>query len=341
MEETLNVLVTADISDALLDKLKQVSPRLKVTRKVAKTAADVSADVWATTDILFTYTIPLPEPAAVPRLRWIQSLSAGVEGVLSQPIMAAEDIILTTTSGMHATTMAELTFAMIFYFARKLPQMLKYQQKAEWTADRVQVLMPTELRGSTLGILGYGSIGREIARIAKAFGMDVLATKRNVKQPLEAGEFTPDGTGDPDGTLVDRLYPPEATRSMVTLCDFVVILLPVTPETTKFIDADILSAMKKSAVLINMARGAVVDEEAMIKVLQAGQIAGAGLDVFTQEPLPPTSPLWKLDNVLISPHIAGNTSRYHDLAVEIFVENLDRYLANKDLINRVDRKRGY
>ena len=340
MEDTLNVLVTVDLSDAIMDKLKQISPRLKFNRKVVKAASEITPETWASTDILYTGGI-VPEPNAVPRLRWIQSHSAGVDNLIDKPIIAAEDIILTTTSGMHATTMAELTFAMIFAFARKIPLMIKYQQKQEWPENRAVIFNPKELRRSTLGILGYGSIGREIARVAKAFGMEVLATKRDVKKPAAEGEYTQQGTGDPDGTLVDRLYPPEATKSMVALCDFVVVLIPLTAETRNFIDADILSAMKKTAVIINMARGAVIDEEALIEVLQKGLIGGAGLDVFTQEPLPATSPLWKMDNVLISPHIGGNTDHYHESAAEVFEENLDRYLANKDLVNRVDRKRGY
>jgi phosphoglycerate dehydrogenase-like enzyme len=168
-----------------------------------------------------------------------------------------------------------------------------------------------------------------------------LATKRDVKNPASEGEYAEPGTGDPDGTMVDRLYPPEATKSLVAQCDFVVVLIPLTSETRGFIDADTLSAMKKTAVIINMARGAVIDEDALIDVLQKGLIGGAGLDVFTQEPLPATSPLWKMENVLISPHIGGNTDHYHESASDVFVENLTRYLANKDLVNRVDRKRGY
>jgi phosphoglycerate dehydrogenase-like enzyme len=340
LEDSLNVLVTVDFSDAIMERLKQVSPRLKVTRRAAKAAGDIPADVWATTDVLYTGGI-IPDPAVAPRLRWIQSHWAGVDAFIHEPLLAAEDVILTTTSGMHATTMAELTFSMILAFARKVPLMLKHQQRAEWPADRHLVYLPQELRRSTLGILGYGSIGREIARIGKAFGMEVLGTKRNVKEPAAVGEYQQEGTGDPDGTMVDRLYPPEATRSMVALCDFVVVLIPLTDGTRGFVNAEVLGAMKKTAVLINMARGAVVDEEALIDALQKGQIGGAGLDVFVQEPLPSTSPLWKLDNVIISPHIGGNTDHYHESAADIFAANLERYAANKDLFNRVDRQRGY
>jgi len=219
--------------------------------------------------------------------------------------------------------------------------MLRYQQMAEWPADRFSVLRPRELRGSTLGILGYGSLGRELARVAQAFGMKILATKRDVMRPAIVNEYLVPGTGDPEGTLVERLYPSEATKSMVALCDFVVITLPLTAKTRGLVNQDVLSAMKKTAVLINVGRGGLVDEEALIKALQSGQIAGAGLDVFAQEPLPASSPLWKLDNVIISPHIAGNTDHYNESAAEVFLQNLERYLNNRDLLNRVDRKREY
>jgi phosphoglycerate dehydrogenase-like enzyme len=339
-DDALNVLILVELSDPLLERLKLVSPRLKLTRKAARVANDISPEVWASTDILYTAGV-IPEPEAAPRLRWIQCTFAGVEHLLAQPLLAAEDIILTTASGIHATTMAEYTFAMMLAFARKIPLMLRQAQKAEWPADRQNMFMPRELRGSTVGIVGYGSIGREVARLAKQFGMDVLATKRNVMHPPAVNEYYLPGTGDPEGACVDRLYPPEATRSMVSLCDFVVIVVPMTGSTKNLFNTDVLAAMKKTAVLINIARGGVVDEEALVKALQAGQIAGAGLDVFAQEPLPSASPLWKLENVIISPHIGGNTDHYAASAAEVFIENLERYLANKDLLNRVDRKAGY
>jgi phosphoglycerate dehydrogenase-like enzyme len=340
MEQTLNVLVLMDFSDAIMERLKAVSPRLKFTRKIVKSANEIPLDTWATTDILYTGGI-VPEPDTAPRLRWIQAHSAGVDKLLAQPLLAAEDVIITTTSGIHATTMAEFAFTMILALARKIPTMLRLQQKAEWPPDRTELLLPRELRRSTLGIVGYGNIGREIARIARAFGMEVLATKREVMHPASVNKWIEPGTGDPEGQCVERLYPPEATRSMVALCDFVVVTIPSTEHNRKSIDMNVLSAMKKTAYLINIGRGDVIDEEALAKALQSGQIAGAGLDVYTQEPLPPTSPLWKLDNVIISPHVSGNTDHYHESAADVFIENLERYLNKKDLLNRVDRRRGY
>jgi phosphoglycerate dehydrogenase-like enzyme len=339
MEDTLNVLVTVDFSDEIMDRLKLVSPRYKFTRKLVKSASDISRDVWAATDILYT-TRTLPEPDVALRLRWIQTHMAGVDSILDHPIFN-NDVILTTTSGIHASTMAEFCFAMILAFARKIPLMLRNQAKAEWPDDRLNTFLPRELRFSTIGIIGYGSIGRAVARIAKVFGMEVLASKRNVKNPASVNEYEEPGIGDPAGELVDRLYPPEAIKSMVAACDFVLVALPLVPDTTRIINADVFAAMKKTAYFINVGRGALVDEEAMIRALQTGQIAGAGLDVFVQEPLPASSPLWGMPNVIISPHTSGNTSHYNESAAEVFLENLGRYIEKRELLNRVDLKIGY
>ena len=270
-----------------------------------------------------------------------QAHFAGVEKLLAQPLLASEDIIVTTTSGIHAPKIAEYTLAMMLAFGMRIPTMLKLQQNADWPDNRFELLMPQLLRNSTLGIVGYGSIGRETARLAQGFGMQVLATKRDVKHPASTNEYRMADTGDPEGTQVNRLYPPEALKSMLAECDFVQVTVPATPANFHLINEEVLAAMKRTAVLINIARGEVIDEAALIRVLQAKQIAGAALDVFEQEPLPPTSPLWKLDNVIISPHVGGNSDQYNELAADVFAQNLERYLTNEELLNRVDRKLGY
>jgi phosphoglycerate dehydrogenase-like enzyme len=191
-----------------------------------------------------------------------------------------------------------------------------------------------------MGILGYGSIGREIARLARAFGMTVLATKRDAKRLTDDGYAIP-GIGDPEGIMVDRLYPGEASRSMVAECDYVVITLPDTPTTNRFVGEELLRSMKPSCFLVNVGRGPVIDEDALVRALRKGWIAGAGLDVFETEPLPPESPLWTMDNVVISPHVSGFTPHYDERAADLFEENLHRYLANDPLLNLVDRKTGY
>ncbi|HRE47751.1 MAG TPA: D-2-hydroxyacid dehydrogenase [Aggregatilineales bacterium] len=335
------MLILTDLSEEVIAQLKALSPRLIVTKKVVGAAAEIDSERWAETDILYTTTI-LPEPEAAPRLRWIQSHFAGVDALMGQPFFTARpDVTLTTTSGIHASSMAEFTFALILAFARKLPTMVALQKQAAWTADRFEHLMPIELRGATLGILGYGSIGRGIARLAAAFGMSILATKRDVKHTTPANTYEEPTIGNGDMPYVDRLYPPEATRSMLSLCDFIVVALPLTPETRGVVNAEMFAAMKRSAIFINVARGGIVDEAALIAALQNGQIAGAGLDVFAQEPLPPRSPLWAMDNVIVSPHVSGNYAGYGAKAGAVFVENMRRYLNKSELLNQVDVAKGY
>ncbi|GAB4547657.1 MAG: D-2-hydroxyacid dehydrogenase [Anaerolineae bacterium] len=340
MDEPINVLVLVDFSDATLNRLKGLSPRLKITKLAARAANDVPREIWATTEILYTHR-PLPEPEQALKLRWIQLHFAGVDSIIEAPIFQNEGIILTSASGIHASTIAEFSFAMILAHARKIPLMLKSQRNAEWAENRFELFMPRELRGSTLGIIGYGSIGRAAARLGKAFGMNVLASKRNVMQPAAINEYEEPGVGDPTGELVDRLYPPQAVRSMLAESDFVLCTLPLTSETRGSINAEVISAMKPHAFFVNIGRGGVVDEEALVAALQQGKIGGAGLDVFANEPLPQSSPLWAMENVIISPHISGNSPRYAERAAEVFAENLERYLERRELLNRVDLSRGY
>ena len=225
-------------------------------------------------------------------------------------------------------------------WSRRLPKMLYYQQRREWPQGRWALFASQELRGATLGIVGYGSIGREVGRIGKCFGMRVVAAKRSVNEARDTGYKLP-GTGDPEAQMPDRIYPPERLREMLAECDFVVISLPLTSETRGLIGEEELQAMKPTAYLVNVSRGGIVNEPALIKALQEGWIAGAGLDVFEMEPLPPDSPLYDLDNVILSPHVAGFSPHYDERASDLFAENLRRYLAGEELLNLVDKKAGY
>lgn len=339
--EPIHVLITVDFDDALLDTFRDVSERIELMIYPTDKARDIPEDVWARASVLYTLGV-VPEPALAPQLRWIHAHSAGVDHLLDQPIIKTEGILLTTASGIHATNMAEYAFMMMLAFGHRLPAMIAHQANADWPLEhKYTTFMPRELRGSTVGIVGYGSIGREIARLANVFGMEVLATKRDVRQPAEPDRFTLPGTGDAEGVCFHRLYPPEALVSMVRDCDFVVLTVPLTESTRGMVNAEVLEGMKSTAYLINISRGGVVDEAALLHVLQTGQIAGAAMDVFEAEPLPPDNPLWKQPNLIISPHIAGNTDDYNDKAARLFVENLRRYIARKDLLNLVDRTRGY
>lgn len=334
--DPIHVIVAMDFSDAIMAELKEVSPRLRVERHFPT----VPDKAWAEAEILYTSYI-FPDPAVAPRLRWIQLHSAGVNHAVKEPIIQAEDVEVTTTSGIHAVAMSEFCLGMILAFNYQIPLMLRLQAKSEWAKDRQKAFAPLTLRGKTLGIVGYGAIGRELARAADALGMHVLAIKRDVMHPEDPDGYVEAGTGDPRGDVPQRIYPPEALQSMARECDYLVVTVPLTVKTTRLIDEDVLKAMKRTAVLINVARGAVVDEEALISALAAERIAGAGLDVFETEPLPSTSPLWNFENVIISPHVAGNTANYHERAAALFTENLLRYLEKRPLLNRFRREQGY
>lgn len=346
--KTINVLSASQFSDDLLTKLRAISSRLNVRQQTCHDAAEVAAALTTDLEVLYTYHIPDDLLARAPHLRWIQLHSAGANHLLDHPVMRS-DIVITTTSGLHAVRIAEFIFASILAFVCRVPRMLHYQRRQEWPSGRWNLFAGPELRGQTIGIVGYGSIGREVGRIAHALGMRVLASKRSTKLVISSDGYRIPGTGDPEGALVSRLYLPDELTEMVAECDFIVVTAPLTPQTQGLINEDVLRAMKPTAYLVNIARGPIVDEQALIRALREGWIAGAGLDVFEEEPLPADSPLWELarnsadgkGNVIISSHVAGFTLRYNERAVEIFAENLRRYLAGEQLLNLVNKDRGY
>jgi len=332
------VLSTLRFTDELLDKLRSVSPRLVVKQRTCHNAEEVEQALEDSVEVLYTVYLPANLSRAL-RLQWVQMHAAGVDHVLDHPIMKS-DMLLTTASGIHATPIAEYVFASILAFNRRVPRMLYYQSRREWPQGRWNLFASPELRGSTLGIVGYGSIGREVGRIARCFGMRVVATKRSMSQMRDVG-YAVQGLGDREGVLLDEAFPPDRLSEMLGLCDYVVVAVPLTPETRKLIGEAQLRAMKPSAYLVNISRGGTVDEGILLRALQEGWIAGAGLDVFEEEPLSLDSPLYDLENVILSPHVAGFTLCYDERASDLFAENLRRYLAGEPLLNLVDKVRGY
>jgi phosphoglycerate dehydrogenase-like enzyme len=332
------VLVTAPFPTHLIDKIKAVSTEFNVEQW------PLPDGIWPedkTTDaeIYYALTSRLPRPDQAPNLRWVQTHSAGINRLMDTAVWNS-DIAITSSSGIHAPNMAQYALTQILSWAHRTPNWFKYQKLGKWPQNRWDKFVPDELHGRTLGILGYGSIGREIARLAKPFGMKILVTKRDARHPEDDG-FTILGSGDPRGELPNRIYPSEATRSMLAECDFVVITLPLTEKTRHFFDETMFKEMKPNAFLVNIGRGGVINEPDLIKALKKGQIAGAGLDVFETEPLAEDSPLWTMDNVILTPHISGFTPYYDDRATDLFAENLRRYLAGEKLLNLVNRERGY
>jgi phosphoglycerate dehydrogenase-like enzyme len=332
----LNVLVTMRFSESQLERVRAVSPQLRVTCEKAE-----SAD-YSGTDILYAGAPPR-DLSRAPCLKWVQLHMAGVNALRDHALYTDTTIPLTTTSGVHAATIAEYAITVLLALAHRVPRMVEWQAKGVWPPDgeRWSLFVPTEVRGSTLGIIGYGSIGRELARIAKtAFGMVVLACKRDPSRREDSGYALP-GTGDPEGVLPDAWFPPEKLSELLVRSDAVVMCAPLTPETEHMIGAGELRAMKPSAYFINVGRGATVDETALAQALAEKRIAGAAVDVFAQEPPPAGHPLYGPGNALVSPHVSGFLPSYDDKCAELFAENLRRYLDGAPLLNLVDRAKGY
>lgn len=339
MNRTIEVLITQPFGEDLVQKLSNVSPRVKITVLKARKVDDVPDEVWANTEVLYTSRI-LPKPEQAPRLRWIQFHWAGVDHAIETPILHKPDVVATNLSGAASSQMAEYAITLLLAMGHHIPRLCAMHRQGEWPNDRWERFSPVELRNSTVGIVGYGSIGRQIARLLQSFGASVLAAKRDARHPEDTG-YTPDGLGDPTGDLIQRLYPIQALRSMLKECDFVVVCVPLTPETRGLISVKEFAAMKPTAFIVDLSRGGVIDQDALVTALRENRLAGAALDVFTQEPLPPDNPLWKLSNVLLSPHVAGFSPNYDDRAVALFSENLLRYVSGLELYNQISMERGY
>jgi phosphoglycerate dehydrogenase-like enzyme len=333
----INVLVNAHFSASVIDRFRTVSPELEIEQN-EQIGRQWPEDLATEAEVIFA-TSAIPHPDKAPNLKWIQTHIAGIEHLRDESIWES-DVSITTTSGIHAPSIGQYVMAQILLWANGVQKWLRYQKKSEWPENRWQKFLPDELSAKTLGILGYGSIGREVARLAKGFGMTVLATKRDARRIKDDGYIVP-GSGDPNGTMVDRIYPGEATRSMVAECDYVVITLPDTARTRHLIAEPILRSMKPECYLVNVGRGSVINEADLIRALRKGWIAGAGLDVFETEPLAPDNPLWQMENVIISPHIGGFSPNYDERAAAVFEENLRRYVTGEHLLNVVDRRQEY
>jgi len=329
--ETVNVLVNARIGDELLQQITDVSPRIKLSNVFELARAEQKGDfagkseldaLLAEAEVIYGFRFPKNMIARAPKLKWVQVMSAGVDRFLDNEFRQSS-VMMTNVSGIHATPIGEIVLGIMLMFVKQAPLCFQLKQEKQW-----QRFMPTVLRSKTVGIVGLGSIGREVARLAKAFGMRVVATRRSAKQVASA-------------KYVDIVLPREQLPRLLSESDFVVLSLPFTAETNKLIGEKELRTMKPTAYLINIARGSIVDEEALIRALNEHWIAGAGLDVFAIEPLPADSRLWELPNVIFSPHIAGGMEDYDIQATELFCENLRRYLSGKNLLNVINKKTGY
>ncbi len=353
----VNVVLALGLPEDLAAPIRRVSPRLRVVslsweqRRLYRGGRPVwwmyaeergpeeetedearanLAAILAEAEVLFTSTVIPPDIAAhAPKLRWVQITAAGVEGLLdSELVSARRRITLTTVSGIHAVPIGEFVMGTMLAFAKGLPAAMRAQGERAW-----QPYLAEELHGKTVGILGLGAIGSYVAKLAKADGMRVLAIRRSARARV---------AGQKSGiTDVDELLPPSDLPYLLSQADYLVIAVPLTPESRGLIGERELRTMRPTARLINISRGAVIDEAALVRSLKEGWIAGAALDVFEREPLPRDSELWGMDNVILTPHISGGTPVYMERAVALFCDNLRRYLAGEPLRNAVDIKRGY
>ena len=257
-------------------------------------------------------------------LRWVHSLSAGVEKLLF-PELVESSIPVTNARGVYKRPLAEFAVLGMLYFYKHVRRLIESQRAHHWDN-----FMVDGLPGKVMGVVGYGEIGRECAILAKALGVKIYATRRNVER----------SAGDP---ILDRAFHLEQLNEMLSEIDVLVAAAPLTPETRHMISDRQFQAMKPSAIVINVGRGPVVDEEALIRALQEKQIGGAALDVFENEPLPAESPLWDMQNVLISPHCTDRTREpdWLDLSMQLFVENFQRYMEGRELLNVIDKRAGY
>ena len=283
------------------------------------------------TEILCSFSVPNNWRELAPNLRWLQYPGAGVDGLRPSGLLdASSGVMVTTAAGIHATTISEYVFGSMLMFNWNWPQMVRLQDGHVWARSAGWYnLGGRELAGQTLGIVGMGNIGRRIAQVGRAFGMRVLGIRRS---------FSSADASDPD---LDQSYPRSALHELLGQSDYVVLSVPLTPETDHLIGEEELRSMKSNAYLVNIARGHVLDEQALIRALREGWIAGAGLDVAEVEPLPSNSPLYTMPNVILTPHIAGVSVHYDSRLAQLFADNLRRYRSGEPLLNRFDPARGY
>ncbi|HXJ86446.1 MAG TPA: D-2-hydroxyacid dehydrogenase [Candidatus Binatia bacterium] len=279
-------------------------------------------------EVLFTLSLRPQQFEAASQLRWIHAPTAAVHQFMF-PQLINSDVVLTNSTEVHGPVVAEHTIALILALAKKIPQAVLLQRKKVWGQEAMwnDGFHLREIAGATLGLIGVGSIGRRVAPMASALGMRVIAVRQHVEK------------GPPEG--VETVFAPSELGDLLGKSDYVVIAAPLLPATTRLMDAARLATMKPSAFLINVGRGPLVDEAALANALRTRHIAGAALDVFEHEPLPPDSPLWDLDNLLITPHTAGLTEKLWERHYELFSDNLRRYLSHQALRYVVDKHRGY
>jgi len=307
------------------ERLSSQFPQLQITQRDNYEGIE---EPLRDAEILFTISLRPEQFAATRKLRWIHTPSAAVHQLLFAELVDS-GVLVTNSREVHGPVVAEHVMALIFALAKKIPQAARLQQKHLWGQEAIwnEGAHPREIAGATLGLIGLGSIGRRVAEMGSALGMRVLAVREHVEK------------GSPDG--VQAVFAPSALDDMLRQSDYVVVAAPLVAATRGLINSERFAVMKPEACLINVGRGAQVDEAALLEALTTGMIAAAALDVFEREPLPADSPLWTVENLLITPHTAGLTEKLWQRHYELFSDNLRRYLTQQPLRFVVDKQKGY
>jgi len=307
------------------ERLSSQFPQLQITQRDNYEGIE---EPLRDAEILFTISLRPEQFAATRKLRWIHAPSAAVHQLLFAELVDS-GVLVTNSREVHGPVVAEHVMALIFALAKKIPQAARLQQQHLWGQEVIwnEGAHPREIAGATLGLIGLGSIGRRVAEMGSALGMRVLAVREHVEK------------GSPDG--VQAVFAPSALDDMLRQSDYVVVAAPLVAATRGLINSERFAVMKPEACLINVGRGAQVDEAALLEALTTGMIAAAALDVFEREPLPADSPLWTVENLLITPHTAGLTEKLWQRHYELFSDNLRRYLTQQPLRFVVDKQKGY
>lgn len=335
----MQLVSSVPLDEGQRSRLTAIAPDVEFIASAGFIGEEVGELVSADTEIVYGFRVPPNLLKRAPRLKWLQLQGAGCDHLFGTSILES-GVTVTTASGVHATPIAEYVLGTMLGHYRWLPQSYRAQAKREWLSQNEVARGARELRGRTVAIIGYGSIGREVARLAKPFGTRILAVKRNPEARAETG-YTVPGTGDPDGSLPDAYFGVDRLCEALAESDVVVLAMPMTRETDRMFGLEEFRAMKQGSFLINIARGEVIDETALAHALGNGPMAGAALDVFETEPLPADSPLWGIENLVITPHISGASRPLLRRTFEILAENLRRFVAGEPLVNRVDPEKGY
>jgi phosphoglycerate dehydrogenase-like enzyme len=307
------------------EKLQKEFPQLDVLRITKYEGIDA---VLGDTQIMFTQSISAEQFVPARQLRWIHSPAAAVHQFMF-PELVASDVILTNAREVHGTGVAEHVMALIFAIAKRIPESVRFQENHAWGQEILWNggACPLDIAGATVGVVGFGSIGSNVAKYSKAMGMNVIVVRER------PGKVRPD--------FLDEELPSSKLDEMLARADYVVLSPPLTPETRGMVGKLQLAKMKSGAYLINVGRGPLIDEAALIDTLRSHKIAGAALDVFDHEPLPADSPLWDLENLLITPHTAGMAGNLWNRHYDLFSENIRRFLEGEPLLGLVDKQRGY